>query len=155
MSEWIVVIDRAQARFFESETPARRAEFVRRLKNPLGREKNRAMNTDKPGSDRMKIGKSVIGHSMSGEKDQHEDAAVQFVRTVGRTIVAGLQTGGFKRLIIYADPHISGLVGEVLGRRHLTVPIIWRHKNFSKMSDLEVAKIIRSDGDRQEHEKRA
>src|SRR6185437_13183338 len=78
--KWIVVADRIEARIYR-EKPF---ELVERVTNDLGREKNRALMTDKPGWSRSKLAQPSSTHSLTGEKNPHEEAAVQFARQLCR-----------------------------------------------------------------------
>lgn len=103
---WIVVCDRVSARVF-SKKPFR---LLLKMDNELGRERNRAMSTDKPGMSRAKFGRSSSVYALTGEKDPHEDAAKAFARKIAGYLDDQKNSKKFDELIIVAEPRMMGRI---------------------------------------------
>lgn len=136
-TKWIVVASRIEARIFK-EKPFR---LIKTLENPLGREKNKALMTDKPGWSKAQYSKSAGLHSMTGEKDPHEEAAMQFARTVVHYLELEGQAHDFDKLVIVAEPRMMGRIRSHLSK-HLSERVQWTQKDLGHLSDYEVGKTL-------------
>lgn len=136
---WIVSANRIQARIF-SEDPF---ELLKVLKNPLGREKNKALMTDKPGSGRSRYAKSTAIHSMSGEKDPHDEAAEQFARKICRYLELRHDDHQFANITIAAEPKLMGKIRSHMPK-HLAQATQWLAKDYGHLSDYELAETLAS-----------
>lgn len=145
MAQWFAIVNRTEARFFSRESGKRPPELLHRMENELGRERNRNMRKDKPGSDRMRIGRGTIVHSLDREKDPHEDAAKQFMQAIAKYLDDNRKKGNFEGLTIYAGPHIAGLLKNHLSNSLSAKINDWRKKNIAKLKDLEVIERILDD----------
>jgi hypothetical protein len=142
--DWFAVIDRTTARVFERHSLIEPFELACRIEDPLGRERNRALQYDRPGRDHHRAGNSFVSEIMSGGKDPHRDAAEQFVRKVARFLIKERAKNNFERLHIVADSFISGALRNDLDELTLKRVSGWTLKNFSKKSDHEVAQTLGS-----------
>jgi protein required for attachment to host cells len=133
---WIVVANRIEARIF------RRRPFtlLHEFHDGLGREKNRAMTTDKPGMGRASFSQSSP-HTMTGEKNPHDDAAVQFARKICHFLKHKKDFQTYDDLEIYAEPRMMGFIRENMDKQ---VKLItqWLPKDFAYFSNHEVAKAL-------------
>ena len=120
---WIVVANRTEARIYRD----RPFKLIETLDNALGREKNRAMTTDKP--------------SVTGENDPHEDAARQFARRLGRFLELGNYSGRYDEIVLAAEPKMLGRIRSFIDR-HLSRKIEWLRKDFGHLSDYEVSRVF-------------
>src|ERR1700757_1598785 len=93
--QWIAIVNRTGAQLYSEKT----FRLVGELKNSLGREKNRAMTDDRPGLARSRF---IAGstHSMTGEKNPHEDAAVAFARRVASFLRKQFSLKKFDKLLM-------------------------------------------------------
>ncbi|MGZ3722314.1 MAG: host attachment protein [Bdellovibrionales bacterium] len=136
-AKWIVVADRTKARIFK-EKPFTN---IKTLKNDLGREKNRAMTTDKPGWSRSKFSQPSSTHALTGEKSPHEDAAVQFARTLCRYLEHESQEHSFDGLLIAAEAKMMGRIRDSLPK-HLSEKADWLKKDFGHLSEHEIGQAL-------------
>lgn len=139
-TKWIVVIERSRARIFLAN-PFRHIET---LENELGREKNKAMTTDKPGWSRSKLAQPSSTHSLTGEKNPHEDAAVDFARRISRHLEHEAQAHNFEELTIVAEPKMTGRIRQFLGSPALP-EVEWLRKDWSHLSDHEIGAQLGAD----------
>lgn len=139
MAHWIAVVNRAQARIFKDGS-----EFllVDQLDYELGREKNRAMTTDKPGLSRAKQAGRSGTHALDGEKNPHEGAAIQFAK-----IVAGYLEKKFAsalsqtRLTIASEPRMTGYLRDAMSESSRK-KARWLCKDLAYFSDNEIKRYL-------------
>lgn len=127
--KWIAVVSRTEARMFH-EHPFQRFAT---LENELGREKNRAMTTDKPGMSRSSFSSSVSPHAMTGEKNPHDEVAVDFARKIAHY----LEQAQLDKLQIVAEPRMMGFVRGYLSPS-MGERVEWLAKDFGPLSDHDV-----------------
>lgn len=145
MVNWIVVLGRAGARIFKRTSLVEPLVLVKSIDNELGRTRNRQMQNDKPGRDQFRVKGASIVHAMSGEKDPHEDAAVQFVREVSKYLELESSKGKFDKLIVVAGPHVMGLLKKQLSKEVEKTVVEWVRKNLSKQSESEIQAYFESE----------
>ena len=109
------------------------------LENSLGREKNRALTTDKPGAARSRFSGAFGMHSLSGEKNPHEDAAVQFAKRLGHYLNKEEHTNKFDDLLIAAEPKMMGRIRAALGFK-LSERVKWFKKDLCHLTADEIRK---------------
>ena len=136
-AKWIVIADRTKARIFK-EKPF---TCIKTLENELGREKNRALRNDKPGWSRAQYSGSAGIHAMNGEKNPHEEAAIQFARTICKHLEHESQVHQFDDLLIAAEPKMVGRIRESLPK-HLAEKTNWLKKDFGHFSEHEVGQAL-------------
>ena len=136
-TKWIVVANRTQAKIFK-ENPF---VLLKTLENPLGREKNLALRTDKPGSGKSQYSKSAGIHSMTGEKDPHEEAAIQFARELSRYLEHQGEQHRFDELVVAAEPKMMGRIRKTMAL-HLSETVQWIQKDFGHLSDYQIGKSL-------------
>lgn len=110
---WVVVADRAIARFFEHhDGPAGGLRSVATLRHRESRKRMSETVTDGPGSFR---GGAIVG-SESGEpnQDHRHCTATIFAREVVAKLEAGRQRGDFQHVILVAAPLFLGTLREAM-----------------------------------------
>lgn len=137
MKSWVVVADRVQARVFARHP----FELLHVLNNPLGREKNRSLTTDKPGWARSRFSSPASTHALTGEKNQHEIAALQFAREIARFLEAKLIARRFDELLIVAEPKMLGRIRQMLPKV-LVKQAQWLKKDFGKLSAHQIGQSL-------------
>jgi protein required for attachment to host cells len=125
MKKWIMVANRVHAQVFHGQT----FELIEKLENPIGREKNHALTTDKPGWSRGKFAQPSSIHALTGEKDPHEEAAIQFARKLARFIDKAFIMHRFDTLTLVAEPKLLGHIRASLSK-HLLKQIDCVEKDF-------------------------
>lgn len=128
-----VIANRVEARIFK-DSPF---ELVKTLVNNLGREKNKVLRTDKPGWSRSRFSKSSGIHAMTGEKNPHEEAAVQFARKISRYIERQKNIHAFDQMVIAAEAKMMGRIRSQLDVR-VAEDVRWLKKDFGHLSSSEI-----------------
>ncbi len=136
-NKWIIIANRTQARVFK-ENPF---ELLKTLENPIGREKNKALRTDKPSSGKSQYSKSAGIHSMTGEKDPHEEAAIQFARELSRYLEHQGEQHRFDELVVAAEPKMMGRIRKTMAP-HLAEIVQWIQKDFGHLSDYQIGESL-------------
>lgn len=133
MAKWVAIVNRVEARIFDAEDMRRL--YV--LTNNIGREKNRAFTSGRPGVGRNRTGSKSSTHNMTGEKSPHDDAAIQFSRKVNLYLARRFNEHKFDHVIIAAEPRMMGWLREGLDK-NLEGRSEWRPKDLGKLSDHEL-----------------
>src|SRR5688572_12229825 len=132
MNKWIVIVTRVDARIFK-EKPFQR---VGTLLNALGREKNRAMTTDKPSKNRSKFAGYKGVHTMN-DANPHEDAAVDFAKKVAEYLRKAQAQNRFTDLTLVAESKMMGRVKKEMHRTLLNrTEFVNKDMGHAKIHDL-------------------
>jgi protein required for attachment to host cells len=115
---WTVVLSRNKAKFLTVIAgPARKLKLVDEISNPLGRTRNRDMQTS---------------HRI-GEKDPHEDAAVMFIGKICDQLEKLRYKKKFDALIVAAEPHLMGILKKKMKSPLKTQVVKWVNKDLEKI----------------------
>ncbi len=129
---WTLVISRNKAKILSVVAgPVRKLKMVNEISNPLGRTRNRAMKTDKPGRG---VSSMRGTFSMTGEKDPHEDAAVMFVHKICDQLEKNRQKKSFDALIVAAEPHLMGIIKKKMKSPLKKQVVKWVNKDLEKIA---------------------
>jgi protein required for attachment to host cells len=128
--KWIAVVNRVEARIYNAANMRR----MRTLSNVLGREKNRAFTTDKPGSDRNRVKAKSSIHGLTGEKRPHDDIAKQFAHRVNELLSKDFNQHRFSELLVVAEPRMMGWLKSAMDK-NLKGIAEWKSKDLGKVSD--------------------
>jgi protein required for attachment to host cells len=137
--KWLVVANRIGAEIFEVKS-GDVLKSIKKMENPLGREKNKAMTTDKPGLSRGKF-KGASPHSMTGEKNPHEDAAVQFAKKLAAYLKKEANKQHTLGVQIVAGPRMIGKIKTELGTDS-NGQFTWTAKNIEKVPQEKWPKLL-------------
>lgn len=135
--KWIVTVDRAEARIFKAKPFVR----IQTLKNDLGREKSKAMTTDKPGMARSRLAQPSSTHALTGEKNPHEEAAVQFARRLARFLEHEGKAGRFDKLLVVSEPKMMGRIRKTL-KKDIIDNCEWLKKDLAHFTDHEIGEVF-------------
>lgn len=130
---WLIVVDRTEARIYDAKNMRR----LGTLKNPLGREKNRAFTTSRPGLDRNRSLTKSSTHKLTGEKSPHDDAAKKFAREVSAYLYKNFSKQKFANLTVASEPRMQGWIKGHMKRR-LADHTEWNPKDLIKLNDHEL-----------------
>ena len=138
---WTVVVNRTKAKIFVDQVgpvnrPVKGLKLIEELKNPLGRERNKALQNSKPSMGRSPT--SVGPHSMTGEKNPHEDAAVEFAKKVCLHLEKNQYNKNFEGLVLVAEPHFMGLLKKKMKKKLRDSVVQWVNKDLSKTPMKEI-----------------
>ncbi len=136
-TKWIAIVNRVEARIYNAFDMKK----LHTLKNSLGREKNRAFTTDKPGVGRGRTGSRSSTHAMTGEKKPHDDAAIQFARKINLFLQRSHARNKFGALLLTAEPRMKGWIKKGMDKM-VEDSCKWQSKDLGHLSDHEVKKIF-------------
>lgn len=138
MTKWIAVVTRTGARVFSEKN----FRLIVEMKNPLGKEKNKAMTTGKPGVGRTKFkGGSPFG--MTGEKNPHEDAAIAFARNVSEYLRKRLDEQRYDQVVIAAEPKMMGRIRGCLDES-VQERAEWLRKDLGPLTAHEIKRFLKA-----------
>lgn len=135
--KWIVFVTRINARVFNAET----WDSVIELKHNIGKAKNKELKTGKPGVSRGKFAGSKGIHGMTGEKNPHEDAAVEFAKKIGVYLYKQKNLHKFDDLTIVAEPKMMGRIKKQMDK-HLARDVKWIGKDLGKFATHELPQFV-------------
>ncbi len=130
---WIAIISRTDARVFDANDMRK----VISMKNGLGREKNRAFTTGKPGVSRSRSLTRNSTHAMDGKKNPHDDAAKAFAKKINEYLKKRFHERRFDELIVSAEPRMQGWVKAGM-QKTLLSHTRWRYADLGKLDDHEL-----------------
>ena len=137
--EWIVVASAREARILEEST-GNKLHQIKIIRNPLGREHNRAMTTDKPGMNR---GKSFSGsglHAMAKENSPHEDALQAFAKKLVEALCHDAYEKNVKHLTLIAEPHLLGKLRLLMEEKEIKgLELKWINKDLQNFSIEDIS----------------
>lgn len=115
MKTWIVVVNRVEAKVFESDGKGHRGEvkFLEKLENPKGRLKAQDINADKPG-----FSPGVAGHGGTKEKAQSPTDRVSqiFAKRVSDYLEEARHSNSFDDVVLIAAPQFLGKMRNMFSR---------------------------------------
>jgi protein required for attachment to host cells len=129
MTQWVLIGDASGIRIFSTKGRMDRLESVMEIANPNARLRNQELVTDEPG--RMaKGGSSRTKSAMDPHTTAHEEAAIDFARSVAQTLNHQLESHAYSSLSLVAPPHFLGLL-----RSHLSKEVT-QHLHSTLTKDL-------------------
>ena len=137
MNKWIVIANRISARIY-CEKPF---QHIITLKNPLGKERNRELRYDQPGFSHAKFGGPSSTHSLTGEKDPHEYATVEFAKEIRNYLKKESTQNNFDSLLIVAEPKMMGRMRNQLPKE-LISKCEWISKDLGHVPEGELLQAI-------------
>jgi protein required for attachment to host cells len=140
--KWLIVMGRKSAKVFSISEDESKVKWLKTLRNPLGGERNRVMQNDRPGSSRGKYSKNVSPHSLTGGKDPHEDVAIEFAKKVGDYVKQNNEEKVFSDLTIAAESHMLGLIKKAFKTEKIKVDVEWLKKDMEKLTSKKIEKIM-------------
>ena len=133
MKKWIVIANRISTRIYSEKS----FQHIITMKNPMGKERNRSLKYDQPGMSQAKFSGASSTHSLTGEKNPHEDAAVDFAREIRNYLKKESDQNNFDKLLIVAEPKMMGRIREHLPKR-IMEHCEWVSKDLGHVSEAEL-----------------
>ncbi len=137
MKQWVVILNRVQARIFDASD----FSLIDTLVNELGRERNRVMATGKPGVSRGKFASNKMIHNLTREKNPHEEAALAFAKEVAEYLDKNLNLNRFSHVHLVAEPKMLGRVKKNLSKKILDLAE-FQSKDLAHLSAHELRSVI-------------
>ena len=132
--EWIIVASAREARILEQSADSQLHQ-TKIIHNPLGREHNRAMTTDKPGMNRGKVLSGSGLHAMAKKNSPHEDALIAFAKKLVDDLFHEPEMKKVKYLTLIAEPHLLGKLKRLVRKKDTKgLDLKWIIKDFQNVS---------------------
>jgi len=106
---WILVADSSRARVFTVDSPTAPLAEFHTLVHPEGRQHERDITSDLPGS---QAGHDGRHHAVSGETQPKKTEAINFAKTISDYLEESISKHAYSRLVIVAAPAFLGLLRE-------------------------------------------
>jgi protein required for attachment to host cells len=103
------------------------------MKNPSGQLRNKELKTEKAGSAPGKFAGFRSPHDLTGEKDPHEKAAVDFARKIAGYLAKQHSRNRFAGLTVVAEPKMKGRLKAEMDKG-LLQKTEWINKDLGKLS---------------------
>lgn len=110
--EWILLADRAHAKFFIHDRADGRMEEIFVLADPAALERQHEMGTDRPG--RGHGSSSSAGHAYEDHADFPEQESASFLRSIAGEINRAVQADKMDKLILVALPKTLAVINSAL-----------------------------------------
>ena len=111
---WFVLSNRTQTNVYV-EGEDRKLHFVSQFLNLEGSLKEKAFDSDRPGSSVSSAGRGSIHHGLDRTFDHKEESAIKFGKRIAENLQRSLNEQLFDELILVAEPHFLGILKEHLG----------------------------------------
>jgi protein required for attachment to host cells len=116
MAHWVLIGDASGVRIFSTKGRMDRLEIVKEIPNPEGRKRTQELVSDEPGRV-AKGGASRTKSAMDPRTNAHEEAAIDFARSVSYMLDHELQAGTYSSLSVVAPAHFLGLIRSMLSKK--------------------------------------
>lgn len=136
---WLVIASQIKAHIYHLDERGH-LKLLAEFDNPLGRERNRALRYAKPGLNRAKM-KNSSPHSMTGEKNPHDDVEEQFARQLSDYLRKQFLKNSFKKINIVAEPKLLGKIRPHV-EKFLKDEVKWIAKDLEKVPKIKWPEIL-------------
>lgn len=103
---WLLATTSSEGKIIEVIKRGGSFRLVKKLQHSEASQKNRDLQSDRPG--RAFASQGTSRSAMSPQETPHEHAMKVFAKEIGETLDHGLKTNEFEQLIIVAPPHFLG-----------------------------------------------
>lgn len=144
MKTWIAVVNRCEARLFETNekngVTEKKLKLVKRLENPKGRLKKQDINADRPGSFSGSF--TYSGTSLENNQDPTERVAQLFAKSISEELERGANQHLYDKLILVSEPNFLGKVRAALSKKTANVISDTLHKDLIHVPDHDLPQFI-------------
>lgn len=140
MKTWVAVVNRTEARLYETNEKNgvfdKKLKLVKRLENPRGRLKKQEINADRPGSATTSFTYSRT--NFEKPQDPVDRITEMFAKTISEELERGLNAHLYDKLILVSEPHFLGKVRWALSKNTANAVIETLHKDLAHVPDHEL-----------------
>jgi protein required for attachment to host cells len=137
---WILVAHEAGARLYENHGPGKGIERVESIEHPEGRERDRALVSDRPGRSFRKNSGDPRRAAMSRSEGPHEHAVAAFAKALADRLRQGRVQNRFERLVLVAPPRFLGQLRAELDGPTAQMVVGSVDKDLAASKDSELIK---------------
>ena len=140
---WYVVANQKLVRIFTEDFDRRSLRFVKSLVNPLGQEKRSDLVKKLAGHAVKSAGAcGQMHYTLAKRHDPHEQAVIQFAKTIGDFLEKEKQQNAFESLTIVAEPHFLGKIRAALTPRQKKLVTDWLGKDLQKIPEMKLPEFL-------------
>jgi protein required for attachment to host cells len=140
---WYVVANQDSVRVF-SEVEARiPLKLLKEIKNPIGRERKRALIRKEAGRGTKMAGRGVVHFRTTKRSDPHEEAAIQFAAEVADYLKTERRKKSFDLLTVVAEARFLGKMKSALGEKFIRSGVDWVKKDLQKSRVKELSEALK------------
>lgn len=135
---WIMVAHEAGARVFESRGLGKGLELVETIEHPKGRERDRDVDSDRPGRSFRKNSGDPRRAAMSRSEDPHDRVVSDFARVLAAKLQHARAENQYERLVLVAPPRFLGLLRSSIDRPTAQLVVGSVDKNLASSNEAEL-----------------
>jgi len=144
MKTWIAVVNRCEARLFETNEKNgvgdKKLKLVKRLENPKGRLRKHQINADRPGSFSAKF--AYPGSGIENSQDPTKHIAMVFAKSISEELDRAANERLFDKLILVSEPNFLGKIRAVLSKKTANAVSNTLHKDLIHIPDHDLPQFI-------------
>ncbi|MBS1970659.1 MAG: host attachment protein [Bdellovibrionales bacterium] len=144
MKTWVAVVNRTEARLYETNDKNgvfdKKLKLVKRLENPKGRLKDQEINADRPG---MYSGGFSYGRGSRINPQSPTDRVAQiFAKSISEELDRASNEHLFEQLILVSEPNFLGKVRAALSKKTANAVCGTLRKDLIHVSDHELPHLL-------------
>lgn len=144
MKTWIAVVNRCEARLYETNekngVSDKKLTLVKRLENPKGRLKSSEINADRPGTSAISFAYSRT--RLTKSQDPTDRVAQLFAKSISEELDRGANEHLYDKLILVSEPNFLGKVRAALTKKTANVVSETLHKDLIHVPDHDLPQFI-------------
>ena len=144
MKTWIAVVNRCEARLYETNekngVTDKKLKLVKRLENPRGRLKKQEINADRPGAFSGSF--TYSGTGLENNQDPTERVAQIFAKSISQELDRAANEHLYDKLILVSEPSFLGKVRAALTKKTANIVSDTLHKDLIHVPDHDLPQFI-------------
>ena len=147
----VVVADQSEARYYEVKQVGGPLRLVGRMMDPLAREHERDLVSDRPGRvfDHANVGGGrrgkVARHGTGGERSARKTEAARFARRIAGELDTERRDGTYDRLVLMSPPGFLGLLRGTMSKSLQKAVVLEVAKDLVRCSDKVIGGHVAAD----------
>jgi protein required for attachment to host cells len=133
---WIVVANKAAARFFKCDRPSEGIHQFHLIEDPLGRLQDKELRTDRPGRG---SGVGSDRHAFSPHEDPEHRVMADFARSIAAHLNHEFAERKFYNLILVGPPKMLSLIQGSLNKATSHSVVGTLQKNLHHSDEIDIA----------------
>lgn len=144
MKTWVAVINRCEARLYETNekngVPDKKLKLVKKLENPRGRLRNGDINADRYGAEAFSF---AYSRTRLTKKQEPTDRVAQvFAKSISEELERGVNEHLYDNLILVSEPNFLGKVRAALSKKTANIVSRTLHKDLANVPDHHLPQFI-------------
>jgi protein required for attachment to host cells len=144
MKTWVAVVNRCEARFYETNekngVADKKLKLVKKLENPRGRLKAQDINADRPGVATTSFTYSRT--NLEKPQDPTDRVAQIFAKSISEELDRGVNDHLYEKLILVSEPNFLGKVRASLSKKTANIVSETLHKDLIHVPDHDLPRFL-------------